>query len=341
MIIDSSRVAMASSRTFIRRQSEEFSVTSEEATKPKFSNEGFLSMLEKLKISSGDEVDATYSPDSIKGAQDVSESLSPDDNAWVTFQTINYLLKILFFKQIGGESISMSDMMSNYQDMSPKTYNLNMNHTSTYYESESTSFATQGKVITKDGREIDFGIDVSMSRSFMAQNSESIKTNLKYTDPLVISLDSNPVGVSDMKFEFDLDADGELDEISYLNESSAFLALDKNGNGDIDDGSELFGAALGDGFMDLSQYDLDGNGWIDEADDIYDKLRIWQVKPDGTRQLYTLKEKDIGALYLGNVNSAFTLTDNNNNANAMIRKSGVYLTEEGLPRMMAHVDMVS
>ena len=166
--------------------------------------------------------------------------------------------------------------MSSYDSMSPSAYSLSMNHTVSYYESETTNFSTQGKVVTADGREIEFGIDVSMSRSFAAEYSESFETGLKYIDPLVINLDSNPTSVEDMKFEFDLDTDGEMESISMLSSSSAFLALDINGNGEIDDGSELFGTKSGDGFKDLSEYDSDGNGWIDEADEIFDKLRLWQ-----------------------------------------------------------------
>ena len=180
-----------------------------------------------------------------------------------------------------------------------------------------------------------------MSRSFAAEYSESFETGLKYIDPLVINLDSNPTAVEDMKFEFDLDTDGEMESISMLSSSSAFLALDINGNGEIDDGSELFGTKSGDGFKDLSEYDSDGNGWIDEADEVFDKLRLWQVNSDGTKSLYTLKDKDIGALYLGNVNSTFSITNDNNDTNAIIRKSGMYLREDGSAGVMAHVDMVS
>ena len=91
----------------------------------------------------------------------------------------------------------------------------------------------------------------------------------------------------------------------------------------------------------LAERDLDGNGWIDEADDIFDKLRLWQVNPDGSKSLYTLKDKDIGALFLGNVNSTFSLTNDNNDTNAVIRKSGFYLREDGSAGTMAHVDLVS
>ena len=57
----------------------------------------------------------------------------------------------------------------------------------------------------------------------------------------MINLNTDAANVTDQKFYFDLDADGELDEISTLASGSGFLALDKNGDGIINDGSELFG----------------------------------------------------------------------------------------------------
>ena len=63
---------------------------------------------------------------------------------------------------------------------------------------------------------------------------------------------SNVTSVSDMKFKFDIDSDGKVDEISFVGKSSGFLALDKNEDGKINDGSELFGTKSGDGFSDLA-----------------------------------------------------------------------------------------
>ena len=83
-----------------------------------------------------------------------------------------------------------------------------------------------------------------------------------FRSPLVINLDSNVTTLSDQKFMFDIDSDGILDSISYLNKGSGYLALDKNGDGVINDGNELFGTKSGDGFYDLSRYDEDHNGIV-------------------------------------------------------------------------------
>ena len=119
-----------------------------------------------------------------------------------------------------------------------------------YMESESTSFSTTGCVRCADGREINFNLDVSMSRSFTQYTKETVENVATFIDPLVINLKGNIAEVSDQKFFFDLDADGEEDLISKLCEDSGYLALDKNEDGQINDGSELFGTASGNGFKD-------------------------------------------------------------------------------------------
>ena len=65
-----------------------------------------------------------------------------------------------------------------------------------------------------------------------------------------------------------------------LGSGSGFLALDKNGNGKIDDGSELFGTKSGDGFADLAEYDSDGNGWIDEKGRVYVLYEVKEIMKD-------------------------------------------------------------
>ena len=115
--------------------------------------------------------------------------------------------------------------------------------------------------------------------------------------------------------------------------------MDKNGDGIINDGSELFGTASGNGFADLSQYDADGSGWIDEADEIFDKLRIWQMNPDGTSSLTALGKAGIGAICLGTADTEFSLNQEDNTNKAVIRKSGIFLYENGMAGTVQQVDM--
>ena len=208
-------------------------------------------------------------------------------------------------------------------------------------ESESTTFATKGIVQTADGRNIDFNMEVSMSRAFMQEtNLLEVKDYIK-TDPLMINLDTNIGSVSDQKFFFDLDSDGKEEQISFAGKGSGFLALDKNGDGKINDGSELFGTSSGDGFKDLAEYDEDGNGWIDENDSIFNRLKVWTKDENGKDFLIDLKKADVGAIYLRNADTQFSLKDNENKLNAEIKKTGIYLREStGAVGTLNHVDLV-
>lgn len=208
-----------------------------------------------------------------------------------------------------------------------------------YTEAEHTAYRTQGFAKTADGREINFNIDVEMSRAFCEKYESCMQESYVCVDPLVINLDSNIAGVTDQKFLFDLDADGEEEEISFVEQGSGFLALDKNGDGKINDGSELFGTQSGDGFADLAKYDQDGNGWIDESDDIFNDLRVWTKNEDGEDVLLSLKEADVGAIYLGKASTQFSLQNDEHHTNGIVRSTGVYLKESGGAGTVQHIDL--
>lgn len=214
-----------------------------------------------------------------------------------------------------------------------------------YEETETTEFQAGGRVVTKDGREIDFNIALSMTRRFYqaVENISQIKgvpvENL--VDPIVINLDDNPATVSDQKFKFDLDMDGKEDNISMPGKGSGFLALDLNNDGVINDGGELFGTKSGNGFKDLALYDEDGNGWIDEADEIFDRLLIWTKDEDGNDSLVKLKDLNIGALCLENVKTDFSLKDDEYRTEGIIRHTGFFLYENGRAGTMQHLDLAT
>ncbi len=161
-------------------------------------------------------------------------------------------------------------------------------------------------------------------------------------DPLVIKLDNAPMEIPDQKFYFDLDCDGEEEEISKAMKGAGYLALDLNGDGVINNGRELFGPSTGNGFKELAQYDEDGNGWIDENDSIFEKLRIWTMDENGKAELYGLKKSDVGAIYLGKVNTNFYSYNNEHIAQGAIRETGVFLRESnGSAGAIMHIDLAT
>ena len=223
---------------------------------------------------------------------------------------------------------------------SPSRWTVKTTYSSSFTEKECTTFSSTGSVKTADGRELSFNLDMSMSREYMEKHSISYVTDYSaiLTDPLVINLKDNPVSVSDQSFLFDIDGDGKDETIARMNSDSGFLALDKNGDGIINDGNELFGTKTGNGFKELSEYDSDGNGWIDESDEVYEKLKVWITDENGNDKLISLKEADVGAIYLGNAKTTFNVTDDTNDLKARVRSTGVYLHEDGSAGSIQQVD---
>ncbi len=211
----------------------------------------------------------------------------------------------------------------------------------THAEAESMNFSAQGMVKTADGRQIQFNLQLSMERAFASESSVSIRLGdaVRQQDPLMINFDGSAAQLTDTKFSFDINADGSTEQISFAGVNSGFLALDNNNDGTINNGSELFGTTSGNGFQDLSAYDQDRNGWIDENDAVFKQLKVWSKDSQGNDLLTGLKAKGVGALYLGATTSPFELKTSSNSSLGTIRSSGLYLNENGSTGTLQQVDL--
>lgn len=218
-------------------------------------------------------------------------------------------------------------------------WGLEYNYHESYYEQEKMSFAAQGMIRTADGREIDISVNLKMSREFASRLDINIRAGDAAVDPLVINFNGSAPALTDAKYCFDLDCDGLEDQISFVRPDSGFLALDINEDGRINNGGELFGPGSGDGFAELAQHDADGNGWIDEADPVFSRLRIWTKDDDGNDVLLALGQKGIGAIFLGSVSTPFAMKDAGNNSLGQVRESGIYLNENGSAGTLQHIDL--
>ncbi len=110
--------------------------------------------------------------------------------------------------------------------------------------------------------------------------------------------------------KFDIANTGVPIQIAWTaNANNAFLVLDRNGNGVINSGAELFGnftlqpaSAHPNGFLALAQYDSNGDGVIDAKDPIFSQLRLWvDANHDGISQpgeLHTLSEMGVFSISL-------------------------------------------
>jgi hypothetical protein len=218
-----------------------------------------------------------------------------------------------------------------------------------YKETQTTkdgvAVSASGTVTTADGKRIDFTASLEMTHETYNELTISVKAGDALIDPLMIDTTGKGVALSGDKFKFDLNANGIDELINTPAAGTGFLAYDRNGNGIVDNGSELFGPATGKGFSELSQFDTDKNGWIDENDAVFNNLSVWQKNADGTDSMTSLKNSGVGAIYLGHAASRFDLTDVNNPGSTtvagVLRDTGLFLRETGQTGFIQEVDLVA
>jgi len=210
-----------------------------------------------------------------------------------------------------------------------------------YFESEQTSVSMQGIVLTSDGQKISFNLQLQMERSYLEQNNVSIRLgDATRIDPLVINIDSTAAQLTDWRFEFDLNSDGAKEAIPFVASGSGILVFDRNGDRQVNNGSELFGPSTGNGFTELAVLDENNNNWIDENDSAYNNLSIWKRDHEGNESLMSLSELNIGALNIGYINSPFDLIDQNNILQGQILRTGIYLNNSGTAGSIQQMDVV-
>jgi hypothetical protein len=216
------------------------------------------------------------------------------------------------------------------------------------YESHETraeiqrlSFTASGVTRTADGKEINFSFSVEM-RSEQVSRADVFARfgNARKIDPLVINFDGNAAQLTPGRFQFDLDADGTQDGVPLLAPGSAFLALDLDGDGRITNGRELFGPTTGNGMAELAVHDQDGNGWIDERDPVYSQLLIWTRDSSGQDRLDSLRDRDVGAIFLGYAAADFQMKTTAGENLGTTSRLGIYLREDGRAGAVQQIDFV-
>jgi hypothetical protein len=211
----------------------------------------------------------------------------------------------------------------------------------TYRETQSLQFVSRGVLMTEDGREIRFELQFAMEHIFSATEHTEIRMgDAQKMDPLVVDLNGQAAVLSNATFSFDIDSDGVEETLASLGPGKGFLAMDRNGDGMITDGTELFGPHLDDGFLELAGLDEDGNGWVDENELGFKSLGIWGKDPQGKDTFLSMNESGIGAIYTGRIATPFFLKDEGNDLKGELKESGLYLKEDGSAGVIQELDLV-
>jgi hypothetical protein len=167
--------------------------------------------------------------------------------------------------------------------------------------------------------------------------------------PIILDLSGD--GVSTLSYSagtrFDLHASGRVVQTGWVAPTDGLLALDRNHDGKINDGSELFGTSTvlaggdkaPDGYAALRELDSDGDHLIKDSDAHWNDLKVWVDKnSDGIsqeRELFTPASLNIVKLDL---DAQATSIDDNGN---MIGLMSSYETGDSNSRDMADVWFVA
>ncbi len=163
---------------------------------------------------------------------------------------------------------------------------------------------------------------------------------VRVVDPLVLDLDNNGIDLTNVTngVSFDITGTGEVHQTAFVSGNDAFLALDLNQNGSIDDGHELFGDQNGaaDGLEELRKYDENNDGVIDSSDSVFNKLQLFNDRNrDGITQegeLRSLADENISSLDLSGREENRTVAGGN-----FLTKSSGFTRQDGSRGYMGDV----
>lgn len=160
------------------------------------------------------------------------------------------------------------------------------------------------------------------------------EVQMQQSDPLILDLGGDGIELKEAAKSavFDVNGDGKLDITGWVKGDDAFLALDRNQNGRIDDGTELFGDQNGakTGFEELAKFDSNYDGVINSCDPIYKILKVYQdINSNGkieSNELTSLEKNNIESINL----NFFSANQNINGNNIFLK--GSYTTTAGEQR---------
>jgi hypothetical protein len=197
------------------------------------------------------------------------------------------------------------------------------------YQAVAASFA--GAVQLEDGSSQSFAFSFSLQESYA---SLSFRQEAILKDPLVLSTTGQSFQWTGASQSFDFFSDGSSAQLPTLASGQYYLSYDRNQDGRISQGRELFGPATGQGFAELAVLDEDNDGFVDSSDSAWQQLSLWRPG----EALRNLKDAGIGAISAQSVATSFGLYDGDALL-ARIARSGIFLSEQGKVGLLQQVDL--
>jgi hypothetical protein len=227
---------------------------------------------------------------------------------------------------------SMSSELQTYMQMirqlskDEESFDRFIDRMDSYLNGDSDQELSFDEFVTQVGEEFGFS-SVSIEQSYeinfqsrtTIQNGERIRERenakmeeiaqsgvMQEAEPLVFDLDGDGLELTTAEdgVEFDITGDGKTEQTAFVTGDDAFLSLDRNGNGTIDSGKELFGDQHGakNGIEELRKFDDNNDGVIDKNDAVFDQLRLFiDRNGDGASQsneLVSLHDEGISKISL-------------------------------------------
>ncbi|MES2742981.1 MAG: hypothetical protein V4754_18820, partial [Pseudomonadota bacterium] len=182
--------------------------------------------------------------------------------------------------------------------------------------------------------------------NFIADLQDDFYTAEVTRSPLILDLNGNGIDtiIKTADIHFDHDGNHFAETTGWVGKDDGLLVWDRNGNGQIDDGSELFGnntnlAAGGkaaNGFAALAEVDSNRDGKIDANDALFNRLRVWKDGDSNavvsSGELLTLTEVGVRSIGTGFVTQSVTDAQGNQHSQA-----GQYTRTDGTKRAIEDV----
>lgn len=165
------------------------------------------------------------------------------------------------------------------------------------------------QLVTQSKVQTELSINTQVSVDITVKNGKAVVQEFQPIDPLIIDVDGNgfDLTAADEGVSFDINGDGSKEKTAITKGEDGMLALDKDGNGIIDSGKELFGDQNGakNGFEELSKYDDNKDNVIDSDDEAFSRLQILKYKMNRDKQmvqeLISLKSAGIVSIDLSKI----------------------------------------